>query len=280
MWRFKLIILLVPILLLMAQEKSSIFFQHKLHVEDAELACEDCHTGVTDADAKTWDIFPKMAVCSDCHDDTADDGDCSLCHSSPDLQQSYNKFWESSGLGFSHKKHLVESADCSKCHSYINDDEEIGYPNTWKMSDCQTCHSKMEKGPSSHDLAWKELHGSEMNSSTSGDCALCHTNNSCEQCHQVQQFTPKVHPNDYILAHSFEAKMGITECTTCHEIVEDCYSCHVSNQIMPMNHNFHNWVNLDDGGIHIGFVETEGELCATCHLQSKDSSCVQCHIGN
>jgi hypothetical protein len=279
MWRSKFFILLIPFILLFGQDKDQILFPHQLHIEDVELSCEECHTGVVDADGSSWDIFPKMDYCAECHEDNTDDGDCSFCHTNGENPQSYNIYWKSSDLGFSHKKHLAGSEDCSKCHNYINDDSEVGLPNVWDITDCQTCHSKMEDGPSSHDLLWKEFHGSEMNGSTRGDCSLCHTNNSCEECHQLQQFTPIVHPNDFILSHSFEAKLGIVECTTCHEIVEDCYSCHVSNQVMPMNHNFHDWVN-SDGGIHVDFVESEGELCATCHLPSEDSSCLQCHLGD
>ena len=280
MWRFKIIILFVPFLLLIGQENNGILFPHQLHIEDVELTCEECHVGVTDADGPSWDIFPKMDYCAECHEDNTEDGDCSFCHRNPGNLQSYNNFWKSSGLDFSHKKHLAKTDDCLKCHSYINEDEDAtDYPNVWAMSDCQSCHMDMDNGPSSHDLAWKQLHGSEVNSSTSGNCALCHTNNSCEECHQLQAFTPKAHPVDYLLAHSFDAKAGVTECSTCHEIIEDCYTCHVTNQIMPMNHNFHNWVSTE-GGIHIDYAESEAELCATCHIPSEDSSCLKCHAGD
>jgi hypothetical protein len=134
--------------------------------------------------------------------------------------------------------------------------------------------------PKSHDLAWIELHGSEINSSTINNCVLCHTNNSCEECHRLQQFTPQTHPVDFLFVHGFEAKAGVMECSTCHEIIEDCYSCHVQNKVMPMNHNFHNWVSTSEGGLHGEFAESEAELCATCHLPSKDSSCLKCHTGD
>ena len=280
MWRFKFYIFLIPFILLIGQDKDRILFPHQLHIEDVELSCEECHTGVAEADGPTWDIFPKMDYCADCHEDDTDDGDCSFCHTDSENPQSFNNYWKSSGLGFSHKKHLIESEDCLKCHSYIGEDREIGLPNVWNKTDCQTCHSKIDDGPSSHDLLWIEIHGSELNSSTIGDCSLCHTNNSCEECHRLQQFEPTAHTNDYALLHSFEAKAGVTECTTCHEIVEDCYSCHVSNQVMPMNHNFHDWVSLNDGGLHGEFAEGDAELCATCHLPSKDSSCLKCHLGD
>jgi len=279
MWRSKLTLLIIPLVLAFGQDKDRILFQHSLHVDDMEMTCDDCHAGVAETDGKSWDIFPEMEVCLTCHDDDTADGSCEYCHTNPDNPLPISKKWVSSGLDFSHKKHLEKYGDCYDCHNYIADDSEIDYPYKWTMTNCQDCHIKLDEGPTSHDLAWKQLHGSEINSSTSGDCALCHTNNSCEDCHQLQQFTPNVHPTDYILAHSFDAKAGVMECSTCHNIVEDCYSCHVANQIMPMNHNFHNWVSAD-GGIHIGYAESEAELCATCHIPTEDATCLTCHLGD
>ncbi len=205
---------------------------------------------------------------------------CEYCHANPDGPLPISKSWTTSNLGFSHNVHLANTDDCSKCHSYIDNDSEIGYPNVWNESDCQSCHMNLDKGPKTHNLAWKEIHGAEMNSSTESNCALCHTNNSCEECHQLQQYTPETHPVDYMFTHGFEAKAGVMECSTCHEIIEDCYSCHVENQVMPMNHNFHNWVTVKGGGLHGEFAASEAELCATCHIPSKDSSCLKCHTGD
>lgn len=277
MWRFKIAILIIPLMLVFGQAQNRILFPHQLHIDDVELSCDECHDGVAEADGKTWDIFPKMDYCAECHEDNTDDGDCSFCHTDGSNPQSYDKYWMSSGLDFSHKLHLDKYDDCYKCHNYIAEDDGTDDPYQWNMAECQACHMDLEEGPSSHDLAWKQLHGSEINSSTSGNCALCHTNNSCEECHQLQEFTPGVHPVDYILAHSFDAKAGVTECSTCHNIVEDCYTCHVSNQIMPMNHNFHNWVSTE-GGIHIDYAESEIELCATCHIPTEDATCTTCHL--
>ena len=276
MWRFKIAILIIPLMLVVAQAQNNILFPHQLHIDDVELSCEECHNGVAETDGKTWDILPKMDFCGECHDI---EDDCSYCHADGSNPQSYNKYWKSSGLDFSHKLHLNKYDDCYKCHDYIAEDDGTDDSYLWNMTDCQACHMDLEEEPSSHDLAWKQLHGSEINSSTSGNCALCHTNNSCEECHQLQEFEPNVHPSDYILSHSFDAKIGVMECSTCHEIVEDCYSCHVTNQIMPMNHNFHNWVSAE-GGIHIDFAESEAELCATCHIPSEDGTCLKCHLGD
>ena len=280
MLRFKLSVLLIPLFFAFGQEEDQIQFQHVLHVDDEELACSDCHSGIENADGFSWDVFPKKEVCLECHDgDSADDA-CEYCHSNPDEPLPFSKSWIVSGLDFSHASHLANSDDCNKCHAYINEDEDIELPNIWKESNCFACHKDIEEPPKSHDFAWEQFHGTEINSSTENNCTICHTNNSCEECHQLQQFTPETHPADYLFFHGFEAKAGMMECTTCHEIIEDCYSCHVENQIMPMNHNFYNWVSLTDGGLHGEFAEGEAELCATCHLPAIDSSCLKCHIGD
>jgi hypothetical protein len=280
MLRFKITIILFPLIFLFGQEKDRIFFQHSLHVDDMNLTCEECHTDIQNTNGSSWDVFPEMDLCLQCHDgDTADDA-CEYCHSNPDDPLPFSESWKVSGLGFSHSIHLTDSNDCNKCHSYIDDDDEIDLPHVWNESDCQACHMDLDAGPGNHNLAWKQLHGSEMNSNTDSNCALCHTNNSCEECHRLQQFTPETHPADYLFAHGFDAKAGVMECSTCHEIIEDCYSCHIENQVMPMNHNFHNWVNLSDGGLHGEFAESEAELCVTCHLPSRDSSCLKCHTGD
>lgn len=280
MWRSKITIILFPLIFLFGQSQDRILFQHSLHVDDMDLTCEECHAGVREADGPSWNIFPEMDLCLECHDgDTADDA-CEYCHSNPDDPAPFSDSWKVSGLGFSHSVHLAESDDCGKCHSYIDDDDEIGFPNVWNESDCQACHKDLEEPPQSHNFAWEEFHGTEMNASTDNNCALCHINNSCEECHRLQQFTPETHPVDYLFVHGFEAKAGVMECSTCHEIIEDCYSCHVENQVMPMNHNFHNWVSFSGGGLHGEFAESEAELCATCHLPSRDSSCLKCHTGD
>lgn len=277
MWRSKITIILFPLIFLFGQSQDRILFQHSLHVDDMDLTCEECHAGVREADGPSWDIFPEMDLCLQCHDGYTADDACEYCHSNPDDPLSFNESWRVSGLGFSHSLHLAESDDCSKCHSYIEDDDEIGLPNTWNEGDCFACHKDLEEPPQSHDFAWEQFHGAEMNASTDDNCSLCHTTNSCEECHQLQQFMPETHPIDYLFTHGFEAKAGVMECSTCHEIIEDCYSCHVENQVMPMNHNFHNWVSLTDGGLHGEFAESEAELCVTCHIPSKDLSCLKCH---
>ena len=84
MWRFKITIFLIPLIFVFGQDKDQILFQHSLHVDDMELACQECHVGVREASGPSWDIFPKMATCEECHDgDTADDA-CEYCHSNPD----------------------------------------------------------------------------------------------------------------------------------------------------------------------------------------------------
>ena len=106
MWRSKIALIILPFMLVFGKEKDRILFQHSFHVEDMELSCEECHTGVADADGLTWSIFPVMDDCLVCHDDDTADGSCEYCHTDPDNPLPIHKKWISSGLDFSHKKTL------------------------------------------------------------------------------------------------------------------------------------------------------------------------------
>ena len=81
MLRFKIIVVLLPLVILFGQEADRILFQHNLHIDDMELNCSDCHAGVTSEDGK---IFPEERFCLECHDGDTADNSCEYCHSNPD----------------------------------------------------------------------------------------------------------------------------------------------------------------------------------------------------
>lgn len=43
-------------------------FDHKLHVKDAGVKCEDCHTGAVGSISSKDNLNPKKENCSGCHD--------------------------------------------------------------------------------------------------------------------------------------------------------------------------------------------------------------------
>ena len=43
-------------------------FDHKLHVKDAGVKCEDCHAGAVSSVSSKDNLNPKKANCTGCHD--------------------------------------------------------------------------------------------------------------------------------------------------------------------------------------------------------------------
>ncbi len=256
MWRYNLLFILIPIIGF-AQDSDILPFPHQLHIEDLELTCEVCHSAVEESNSLEARLLPDGETCADCHGETV----------------PFN-ISELFTTDFSHQIH-TEPFECQTCHAEITDDS-IPF-KTWSSSDCQNCHSKVT--PEYHTLEWSSLHGLELNANTEKQCQLCHQKETCDQCHQLQQFTQKVHIDGFILSHAFDARSGILDCSNCHELVQDCYTCHVQNQVMPMNHNFPNWVgkNIVGGGLHSSLALDEPEVCQTCHLPATDRNCLKCH---
>lgn len=50
MWRFKITLILFPLIFLLGQEQNQIRFQHSLHVDDMDLTCQKCHIDIRKTD--------------------------------------------------------------------------------------------------------------------------------------------------------------------------------------------------------------------------------------
>ena len=282
MLRFN-ILAITLISLVFNQERDQIFFPHNYHIEDEELTCEECHGGVElSVSVNDHGLLPLMdGVCADCHEDAvdedSDDSDCELCHTHADDPLTYAAMPSRNGPAFSHVNHLATYEECQSCHSGIDSDDgsEAGY--VWKNKDCQSCHEYQK--PKSHLVSWKSEHGLVMNDFKADNCSFCHDNNYCDNCHQYEQFTLEIHNSDYLSIHGMEASAGVYECSTCHSREEDCSSCHRSQNVMPMNHNFPNWAGifLPKGGEHGSFALEAADVCQVCHESSADPTCLRCH---
>ncbi len=266
----------------LCQERDQIQFPHDYHIIDEELGCEDCHKNVEQSVAVTdHALLPSKEDCADCHEDEIDeeseDSNCALCHTHSDYPLTYPAKPERFGRDFSHTNHISQYSDCTHCHGGINTDDGSKPLFIWKDKDCKACHESSK--PANHTLIWEKEHGFEMNSAVSENCALCHDDTFCDDCHKFQQFTPLTHTTNYLVVHGWEATAGSQECSTCHEPEEDCFSCHRQEKVMPMNHNFANWTGLflDNGGDHSYAAHDAPELCQTCHRPQSDDTCLRCH---
>lgn len=260
------------------QERDHIIFPHRLHLEVLELECDGCHEGVEKASSLAVRLLPPQDFCLECHDGEVAPDECSACHSNPEEPQTYAEVPLRPGPSFSHIFHLSKRPDCADCHEYVFYDDGLAPPTLWRGQDCRGCHEKSP--PGSHTSDWTWLHGMEVSHLTEENCMLCHSQVSCDACHQLQQFEPKVHPASYLLSHGFDARSGITDCVSCHQVQTDCQGCHRDLQIMPMDHNLPGWAGpefvFDEGGLHAQAALDAPEVCIACH-EPASGTCQRCH---
>jgi len=281
MWHFRFFLIapLFVLSLILGQEKDFIIFPHQLHLDDLELECDLCHEDVAESISLTTRLLPEKDICSDCHDDDTATDECSACHKNEEDPQPYRERPFRPGPIFSHSFHLEKRPNCTDCHEYIYTDEGDSPSKVWMEGNCQDCHQSIR--PEHHTLNWVSIHGTQVNQTTLQNCNLCHRSTSCDACHQLQQFEPKVHPVAYLLSHGFDARMGVLDCSSCHDVLYDCQNCHRQNSVMPMDHNLLNWVGsefmLENGGMHSSAALDAPEICQACHNPASENTCLRCH---
>lgn len=262
----------------------TILFSHNLHVTENELECEYCHSGVENQLAGTRSI-PDHDVCSECHD-VEDDEACGTCHVNPKNPQPVPSRGEYF-LGFGHQAHATKGMKCGQCHSA--QPEQALEPAVPDMKFCQNCHQQQsgslecaschlghEPRPADHRLVtWNSDHGLEASAGTS-DCAMCHEQASCDECHQGLNLYGTPHPPTWKFNHSTETMTG-AECLVCHETRESCVVCHKS--MLPRPHVLGlTYANTRDGGDHKEDAEIFIESCLACHdVTNDDPTCAKCH---
>jgi len=281
----------------LGNEKRSVKQSHKIHVEQEEIECTDCHEKAEEEAAAG---MPKMSVCSGCHE--AAEGEelteeCLFCHvgtleeleevkaGSRKLVYGPRKY---QNLTFSHETHLSSEIKCVSCHGKIAEEGTIPFPSGKYMprpQQCLDCHQKKDEdffvrgacatchvpdtfdtkiAPGSHDSAWKRSHGrtAELNvkEAHGKDCLTCHQKNDCIDCHLTE--APNDHTNFWrTRAHGFEASIDRDSCLNCHR-QDTCVSCH--EETAPRTHTG-NW---------------DQTHCVSCHVDSNydpQGSCTVCH---
>lgn len=267
------------------EQKATLHFDHGLHVADMEMGCTDCHDGITSlgVDGRA---MPDHDVCSACHTEVDDFDACGTCHVNPDEPTTWpavHGMYE----GFAHNIHSDADVSCDQCHGTIT---EVGQePSIIVMNDCQSCHmvqnADLECGichqgespqPWDHKLAsWHGDHGLEASFGTS-DCASCHTQATCDECHQGELLDGKPHPAGWEFNHFVEASMG-SDCLVCHETRSYCTDCH--RAMAPLPHPMGpGFANFNDGGDHVDEARAFGETCLSCHdVGGDDPTCARCH---
>ncbi|MGA7838267.1 MAG: cytochrome c3 family protein [Ignavibacteriaceae bacterium] len=307
-------------------------FSHQFHLENG-VECGDCHGKVAESTKLGDRLLPDHETCSACHD-VEDMDNCTTCHyddvNEPLIQTKPDDIY------FNHSLHVTKNKiECVTCHKGL---DEVDYAfesdqmnpvmstcyschnnKSVATSNCESCHkSTVNLVPVSHKvLGWKKSHKFSA-SSIDANCAMCHDNSSCQECHTAtnmitenntkndfyqpysatnngdgikQQQITRVHELSYRFTHGVDAKGKTAECQTCHEVETFCARCHQSDNndyalggIVPASHLKTNFVIIgvgSGGGEHATLAKRDLETCASCHdTQGADPTCITCHIDN
>ncbi len=243
-------------------------FPHGIHVIENEMDCAECHGDVMTL-APGARATPGHDVCGMCHD-VEEQGECGTCHLDPENPAAVPPV--TAPASFAHELH--DGLTCDRCHGMFT--AESVKPALPAVPDCRLCHGEKDVQPSDHDLvAWRGDHGLEAAFGTE-ECAVCHTQASCDECHQGVNLYGSPHPVSWAFNHGIEAAWG-GDCLACHETRETCTSCHRAT--LPVPHAFGPaWANAETGGDHSEEAAAFPEACITCHdLGGADPTCARCH---
>lgn len=282
----------VAVVTLFAGQKDHLIFSHMKHVDEMGIDCQTCHTAVDTSMHGTDNLLPSMETCFKCHDGETAPNKCTICHTHPDEAQVIPPSTTYSPK-FPHKTHLDQGVKCLVCHKGITKAVNTVAVHLPKMNRCQSCHrqkrvsdpltcrvchtKQQDLKPITHRLDWKHVHQFAAESNPK-DCAQCHAQTYCEDCHEGKNLTHKTHPLNFEWNHAIEAKAGKTQCISCHEDEVFCIQCHQEMNVMPPSHGRVGWVNTIDGGQHKIEAEMDLETCIACHGDYKNyPSCFRCH---
>lgn len=181
---------------------------------------------------------------------------------------------------FEHRAHLEEYAkdvSCSSCHLH---EAELIVPERKVCLDCheQAFVSAAElPATRTHGPVWALQHREEAKSKTI-DCAACHEQDYCLECHKSGRADEmgafgnnmiNVHRSDFHVSHPIAARTDPQLCSSCHEN-NFCVACHDDFRVGRSSGASHRRVfdlglNGDIDAIHAGF--TPDVQCDACHLQ-------------
>jgi hypothetical protein len=242
--------------------KSELMFNHKMHIEDQKMLCENCHKGLSDVaySFETVSANPPMMTCYSCHNGkSVATNDCEICHTSTAnlIPEDHRRV----SFAKNHKFHAQsEKAECQMCHDNAS---------------CESCHV-----------------GTTMltEANTSSDFYVPYSPHKFTDNSKLQKIT-RVHDINYRFTHGIDLKSKTNECQTCHQRETFCAECHSSaggdfalGGMVPTSHKSPNFVTVGvgtGGGQHAILAKRDIERCASCHdVQGADANCVMCHSDN
>ena len=122
-------------------------YNHKIHIEVAELSCIDCHINVENMSLAT---IPNIEICQDCHSDEpiseSPEEEKLLKYISEGNRIPWERIYKvPDHVYFSHQRHVtIGELECSLCHGNVEEMiEPASYP-VWipTMDNCIDCHKQ------------------------------------------------------------------------------------------------------------------------------------------
>lgn len=309
------------------EDKSALIkFSHQKHISEFGVECVTCHAEATTSRSSTDKMVPGHTVCQTCHEEQVSKV-CGYCHVDEKHPAAFAR--EERDIHFSHKKHAGdEKIECARCHAGLEKVDYATRSNMPVMATCTTCHDNVKAGsqceschinlatlrPTSHkegNFVKDHPRFARLNVMDS-QCAACHTENYCAQCHDGSNLTalsrteksglisPRVIGNDksqalkgqavhdmnYRFTHGIDAQGRAADCQVCHKAQTFCNDCHASGSqalggTVPASHELAGFVTIGvgtGGGQHAKLAQRDIQSCMSCHdTEGNDPTCVKCH---
>ncbi len=247
-------------------------FDHRLHIEDAEMTCADCHTFALTQEPSPTERPVSKQSCADCHD-VEDQSECNTCHGNDDYSIRRD---QQLIAGFSHLNHACRKLDCTLCHRGIATSNALAKLPNPDAGACSDCHIGKKIKASNHTVNWEHNHAQEAEINGK-NCMLCHgEQRECNACHEGDNMLAdsSPHPLAYLYSHGPDARLESTRCQGCHQDQLYCIECHSSFSVKPLSHDKAAWLTCSHGG------EAKMDLgkCILCHGEAQaEVLCGSCH---
>lgn len=178
-------------------------------------------------------------------------------------------------VNFNHTEHLtyMDEVDCVTCH--LEGAAEIVPADAV----CLACHDQtfvdtvVKPGTKTHGLNWATNHR-PFAKSQSADCASCHQQNFCLDCH-TSGFADEqgdfgnnminVHRGEFQVSHPIAARTNPQLCTSCHE-PDFCSECHArfAPADLALKSHRRGWSDLE-GATGVAHETFAANSCQSCH---------------